>query len=88
MNPVRKLKLTSREEGRKPTNSDKVLGKGAKKGLLMSRACPNFDSPKRRGEPMEVDEGTPGKRSRKSAKTDPNQQLITDVWCLKKRDQN
>ena len=44
MNPVRKLKLTSREEGRKPTNSDKVLGKGAKKGLLMSRACPNFEA--------------------------------------------
>ena len=88
MNPVRKLKLTSRGEVKEPTNMEKVLGKGAKKGLLMSRACPNSNSPKRRGESMEVDEGTPGKRSRKSAKTDSNQQLITDVWCLKKKDQN
>ena len=63
-----------------------LLGKGAKKDFLNERACPGSMSPKREI-PMEVDVVTPAKRKRKEAVVDTNQQLITDVWSVKKEGQ-
>ena len=77
--PRKTKELMGPKGGTLASGSKLQLGMGASESMLQSRACPNFQSPKR-SNPMQSNSPTPKRTRMRKSKVLPAQQLLTNIW--------